>query len=674
MLTFLKCWLRFVGKMSDELIRLFRTQLGKKQFSELEGTWLELLSTGIPLKELLALIDLVLRWATPELARTLLWVLADFLAEQQRYAEQLIILRRLVPLIPDDEKLTREISLCLHKLYPDEPLLARLLPKSGLGYGEPLTEALNRLDRYLHLLPGKLIYDHQEGTGKVKNLDLLFDRVTITFDNGKELTLDIQTAANRFRFPAPGSFFYLLKTDPQELQQLLKQDPSSLIILYLKDIGKPVTKDEIMKTLAPVIGSEQAPEFWEKAKKGLSKHPQITISARPPRTYSWHDLPLEKTSQPDQGFGQKTTITTHLRQPATEKQLNPATISHLTPEQILDIFSKLRTVTERKELLNLIMQTRTADWQEIYTRIFLTGPDRRTAQLIKDRLPEDKWQALLARVVTDYRTYPNAFLLVAEEINSGSYLQIIHRLLDIMETDPDRTRRNQAKKILIKDNYQLLRNATNELSQTAQTSEEKHNDARRLLERIKANRLLEPFHQEQLLALVADSTGQIKQTLITANGSDPTAIIWTSAAGLERANAELRQLMDEELPRSAEEIARARAFGDLSENYEYKAAREKQARVMQKINRLRTELSCARVIEPEKIDTNVVQVGCRVQLAADDGTFFEFTILGPWDADYEHGIISFQSPLAQKILGMKPGDTVQFDNKTLKLTKIMRAL
>ncbi|MGB9742362.1 MAG: transcription elongation factor GreA [bacterium] len=632
--------------MSAELLKLFRTQLGKKQYSELEGTWLELLGAGVNLNELLSLVELAVRWATPELATTLLWVLADSLAEERRFADELRVLRRLVPLTPDDDRLTRALSRCLHNLYPEEPLLERLLQKSGLGYGEPLAEALNRFDRYLLLLPGRMVYDHEQGPGTVSNLDLLFDRITVRFDTGAELTLDIQTAANRFRFLTPDSFFYLLKHHPAQLAELAAEDPAKLVALYLRDIGKPATAGEIQAALEPLLGADRYPNFWEKAKKGLAIHPHIKTTNRQPRTWHWQEQPMEKDTTPARPSR------------TAPRGLDPDAIAQQSAEELLATFQALGTATERKKLLEQIFQHRRTDWQELYARIFLAGTDRRSSQLIKDRLPPEKWQALVNQVLTDYRAYPDAFLVVAENAPSGFCRQVLHRLLDIMETDPERRRRNQARKILMSDDYQLLRTALGTMDEA---------DARRLQERLKVSRTLEPFQQDEIREIITSRFAGLNQP-------EPVDIIWTSDAGLERAKAELNHLTRIELPRSSEEIARARAFGDLSENYEYKAAREKQARLMQKISRLQSDLSRARVIEPDRINTDEVQVGCRVRLVRADGTTVEYAILGPWDADHEMGVISFQSPLAQKLLGKKTGDTVEIDSQTLTIAAITRAL
>lgn len=635
--------------MNEELIKLFRTQLGRKQYSDLEGTWLELISADIPLAELLALVDLTIRWAPTELPVTLLWVLAEFLAEQKRFSEELVVLRRLVLLTPDDEKLTRALVRCLHDLYPELGLLDRLIQKAGLGYGTPLGEAMERFDRYLSLLPGTTVYDADYGTGTVQNLDLLLDRVQITFDNGAGLTLDITAAVNRLRFPGPDSFLYLLKHDPDRLRALAQTEPAELVARYLRDTGRSVTADELATALAPVIGTDAFPEFWERAKKGLTRHPHIVVTPRTPRRYSWHPKPKEETTgQPELKSAAK----------EAKKAITAQPLIGMSREEVIKSFGALRTGPERKRFLELIQQERQADWQELYSAIFLAGTDSRTSRLIQERLPEEKWQELVKTALTDYRRFPDALLVLAQLTVSIPARQLLNRLLDIMELDPERSRRNQARKILTADSYRLVRSALTEMDE---------DDARRLRDRLKTSRALEPFQQDELLTLISEQ--------FPALSRKPAAdAVWTTAAGLERAKKQLQELTQVELPKSAEEIARARAFGDLSENYEYKAAKEKQARLMQKIGQLQQDLSRARIIEPDTVDTSTVSVGCRVELTGDDGTVYEYSILGPWDADHEQGIISFQSPLARNLLGRKPGDLIQLDNKTLKITAITRAI
>jgi len=636
--------------MSQDLIKLFRSQLGNKRYDELETTWLELLASDLPFNELMNLAELAIRWAPKERTVTLLWVLADFCAENNRFAEEMVALRRLVQLNPDDEKLPKALTRALHNLYPDEALLEKILPKSGLGYGEPLASALTKFDTYCQLLPGKMVYDVQRGPGTIKHLDLLLDRVTIAFDQGATITIDLPTASKQLQPLSPDGFFGLLKNSPAKIQELARQEPGKLVLIYLKDINQPVTAQQIKSALESIIGKDEYAQFWEKAKKELTNEPHIAITPGANRAYRYLDQPQQK---PPTTVKQKT-------KSRAESALSSTQLADKTSTEIINLFQELNSVSEKKQLLDRLITERPDDWHNIYTELFLLVPDHRTCITIRKRLMKqnlDAFQQLIETILINYRNYPDALIYIAERFETVPARQLITRLLDIIETDPQKNRRSTAKKILTAQTYHLIRKALTEMEQT---------EALRLKERIKGSRVLEPFHQDEINNIIAQKFTQLNQP-------HPSEVIYNTYEGIEQAKQQLQHLTQVELPKSAEEIARARAFGDLSENYEYKAAKEKQARLMQQINQLQSQLSRAQPIDPFKIDTSQVNVGCQVELTGEDGDTYLYSILGPWDAKYEQGIISYLSPFAQQLLGKKTGETVKMGDRELKITKITRA-
>lgn len=636
--------------MSEELIKRFRVQLGRKQFTELEDTWLELLQLNLPLKELLNLIDLVQHWAK-DYTPPLLWVLATALADQHRYHDELVVLRRLVELTPEDGKLTQEITSCLRQIYPDEPLLERLFSKSGLGYGESLSKALERFNLYSKLTPGKLVYDPVLGPGKVIKLDLLFDRVTVAFKHGGELVFDITAACSTLTFPAFDGFFALEESQPQHLKKLALNDPSALVSLLLRDTYRWMSSADIEKYLAPVVGWEKFSGFWEKARRGLSRHPNIETKTRPNRIYRWIEEPKKKTADPSTPSEKKT---------GAPPCFDYSRLKTMSREEIIATFQNLRTTTERKKILKEIALQRSDDWETLYRHLFPIAKDNTTRRSILEKLKEAKpatYHSLVESTLTAYRSEIEPFLFLAET-HAGHYRPIFTRLLDLLETKRNRSLENRIKKLCVAEHYKIIRETLVEITEM---------EAKNLLERIRRTRILEPFQQDEIAALFLERFSTLKI-------EPPDNFIWSTSFGIENAKAELKRLSEEELPRSGEEIARARSFGDLSENYEYKAAKEKQSRLMEKINRLRNDLSRANPIAPEKIDTSKVNIGCRVKLQDEEGKGYEYSILGPWDADPENGIISFQSPLAQKLLGKQTGETVTMGGKSFTITEITPAL
>jgi transcription elongation factor GreA len=130
--------------------------------------------------------------------------------------------------------------------------------------------------------------------------------------------------------------------------------------------------------------------------------------------------------------------------------------------------------------------------------------------------------------------------------------------------------------------------------------------------------------------------------------------------GQARLQTELRKLKETDLPQVVKDIGTAREHGDLSENAEYHAARDRQGMIMARITYIEQSLSRAEVIDPAKIQSNKVQFGARLHLSnADTGEQVKYQIVGPDEANIDVGRISVASPLARALLGHVVGDEVK---------------
>ncbi|WP_354680695.1 transcription elongation factor GreA [Komagataeibacter sucrofermentans] len=132
-----------------------------------------------------------------------------------------------------------------------------------------------------------------------------------------------------------------------------------------------------------------------------------------------------------------------------------------------------------------------------------------------------------------------------------------------------------------------------------------------------------------------------------------------TAPGLERLEDELRKLKSEERPAIIRAIAEARSHGDLSENAEYHAARERQPFTEGRIQELEEIVSSVEVIDPASLSGDQVKFGARVKLV-DEETDKEATyqIVGVYEADIKQGLLSISSPLAKSLIGKSVGDSV----------------
>lgn len=134
-----------------------------------------------------------------------------------------------------------------------------------------------------------------------------------------------------------------------------------------------------------------------------------------------------------------------------------------------------------------------------------------------------------------------------------------------------------------------------------------------------------------------------------------------TVAGAERLREELHRLKHVERPAVIEAIAEARAQGDLSENAEYDAARERQGFVEARISELDGTLSNAQIIDPTDIDADgKVVFGATVEIEdLSSGDKVVYQIVGDLEADIRHNRISVSSPVARALIGKSEGDVVE---------------
>jgi transcription elongation factor GreA len=132
-----------------------------------------------------------------------------------------------------------------------------------------------------------------------------------------------------------------------------------------------------------------------------------------------------------------------------------------------------------------------------------------------------------------------------------------------------------------------------------------------------------------------------------------------TAAGAEAIKRELKRLKSVERPKNVQDISTARDHGDLRENAEYHAAKEKQSHIAGRIQMLEDRLARAEIIDVGKLSGQRVVFGATVKLEdTDSGQMAQYAIVGETEADLKKGRISITSPIARGLVGREVGDTV----------------
>jgi transcription elongation GreA/GreB family factor len=619
----------------------FRRHLGQHEFELLEEDWLALLESPASPAELFDLAELAIRYAPAVTSIVLLRVLADWLAERSAYRWQLRVLRRLFDLDAEEADLPTRLADCYRRIHTDKDLLERLLQRAGLGYGAGLADALAAIDGYVKLLPGTVVLDPEIGPARVRTLDLLLNRVTIAGPGAREAVLDVVAAVGRVQPVQTDGFFELLLTDPDRLRAAATRNPGRVVRDLLADLRRPLGAQTIREQLAGVVPEDAWDGFWSRARRELDQDPHIASTTRPVRGYQWSDAPVEKKST----------------RPAASRDrnlgLSPDRLARMTRPELVEQYSSQHSLATRRQLVELVEAVRSNDVPEVLADFFCAGRDGRARNLIEERLrtlSAGAWRKLLARVLTSYRQVPDAFAWIAANLPRLEDVEppaVLTRVLDLLESPDHRPQAVALRRALIADGGRLIATSLDALDSAG---------ARRLLDRLGRIPGIEDYRRDDIVTMIHDRFPDL-----AAPAAD--SAILTTAAGLGRARENLGRLTREELPRAAEELGRARAHGDLSENYEYKAAKEKQARLMGQVQRLQAELGHTRLIRPDEVGCGKVAVGCRVQVEDGAGGISVFSILGPWDSDPDNGIISYLAPLGRMMLGRRIGDAFELDGR-----------
>jgi transcription elongation factor GreA-like protein/transcription elongation GreA/GreB family factor len=506
------------------------------------------------------------------------------------------------------------------------------------------------------------------------------------------------------------------------LEKQGKENPLSLIHLLLRDLG-PKTAQEIKEELSElVIPEKEWPKWWQSARSKIKKDTKIQPpqSSKDPFVLSTEEIPhdyrfkeaLKETSGIDSRIlliynsirdfpevlknpelkeqlkielmeGLTTDITLPVQSMARKVQISflledifpdefPDAALHLIKpmQNVEDILQLIDIVALKKRMLTVIRQSR-SDWIPIFLHLLFIVSQSPIRDYLFRELQNDSASAPLLQgkihdLLHKMTLYPDAFFWYFQKILSEEkvpyndqngrflFLEGLLILLHFIEDKPEM--RELVKKIqqqLTAKRYETIRSLIKESS----------------LEFLEEFLLLASKCQsftkhdlkilQSLAEVVHPSLGARKKE----KEEERIEVIWTTQEGFIRLQERIQHIGTVETVDNAREIEAARALGDLRENAEYKFALERRSRLQAELLTLSKQLNRARVITKNDILPNEISVGSVVRLRDSKGNQLKYTLLGPWDAAPEQNILSFQSKLAQAMIGCKKGEAFEFQGE-----------
>ncbi|MAT47491.1 MAG: hypothetical protein CMO35_08685 [Verrucomicrobiaceae bacterium] len=569
-------------------------------------------------------------------------------------------------------------------------------------------------ERLSQLAPGSFCLHKAWGSGKVTDWDLFGGKVTIDFEREPGRVMGLKLALEKTE-PLEAEDFRSQKIDKiEELRAQAQSDPATVVVQTLEAHGGSMKPDQIDRVLCgSVVPEEDYKKWWDRAKKAMRESHRVVVPSKRNESLVLRETDLSPVQTLISDFDEanslrdKAKILDDLRkhsralvdEGATEGLL--AKIEEISRKGLkLHLGDVLDLLAGRDELLESLKDVNLADnalrLHDVLASASgalapeMAGLPAARQRRIYESFPEafgDEWVgkilgvfdrvgtrgvAEIAKMFSDrgqmgtllehirsalsrHALGPDALAWICRERKRASEEVFNHEvgsaILSVIEQDstdegPRRTLRLQnylmEDRELIADllsgvDMNEVRNFSRKLLQSPAFAEL---DRKSLMARvIKAH----PEAQE----LVTGDDGPRKETLIVS---------WDS---LEKRKAEYEDLVNKRIPGNIKEIAIARSYGDLRENFEYKAAKQMQAVLARRKTELEKDLDNAQGSDLMGAETSSVNIGTIVRLESEGGTE-QYTVLGAWDSDPDKRIVSYMSEIGQALIGKKVGDKVQF--------------
>lgn len=550
------------------------------------------------------------------------------------------------------------------------------------------------------------------GFGRIKSVDTVFAKFTIDFPGKPGHGMDLAFAADSLK-PIPKEHILARKAaDIEGLRQMAALHHLDLIKVVLTSFGGKATLDQIQHVLVPDVIRDDWKKWWETAKHEMKKdghfivpikkteaiifqaqetslQGRLLVEFRAAKGLKAHTTVAAEIVKNAPDIADKaaiarevipvlnTEIATHLRtQPAValegifarddlaaaagvQPEPGEMTAAQLWLQDGVKFGPLLEAVpaVKHRRALESFKAAQPERWHETL-RSALSVVSAKLCKEMAAVLSQNGKQAELKETLArhiNHHTGSSELLFWFAKERSDVYSDLLgpelfRAMLTAMERDQFSDRRSNRLRDFMLEDQDLISDLT------ATTDVEVVKDLTRALQ---LSPVFDDMDKRSLLARLVKCHPAV-QSLVSGEQTRQDAALVVSWESLERRNNEYRELVDKKIPANSKEIALARSYGDLSENHEFKAAKEMQGILKMRKAELEVLLNRARGTDFLNPRTDLVSIGTVVHatnLSSDKQEVF--TVLGAWDFDAEKNIISYLTPVGQALLNRKMAEEVE---------------
>lgn len=347
-------------------------------------------------------------------------------------------------------------------------------------------------------------------------------------------------------------------------------------------------------------------------------------------------------------------------------QLNFAEIFE-SIDNIDEAYASLKDAELRKSFL-LNVRKLVPDWPDVFCKLLPNALGMPIVEALAVEGHQEKLKKLALSIIENYRDYKEAFIWFFKNcgdepwfkgigLPEEKYLINLIHLLDLSYKDIENHRETTLNRKISKQIHGLL---FKDGALAAQADKAERDTVTRIYTLVHDVKDLDPGDKQTLRKRILARFPDFK-----FYGEETRAVVSrgliVTAAKYEEKQRLLHKIMEEEVPQNSKEIAYALSLGDLRENAEYKAAKEKQELLNNTVAKLKHEIERAQLFDKSSLQDSRVSFGTVVSLTNEaSGNEETYTILGPWESDPERGVISYLSPFGSELLNHRKGDRLDF--------------
>jgi len=710
----------------------FKNQINNRDFHKFFQLWEEYCTSDhVDSKEFMKLLNMIKESDFARLFGQFVETALPLWQCTQSEEESYDILSLLIDLQTTNTPILAETAYkALEERYSDDPKFRERIRQVGLRTRESFQGAISNYELLRHLSKGNFVYHTGGwGTGEVMEVSTIREQAAIEFENVtgiKHISFD-----NAFKTLVPlKNEHFLAKrfADPDKFEAEARKSPVEVVKSLLRDLG-PKTAAEIKEEICVlVIPENDWSKWWQSARAKLKKDTMVENPSSLREPFKLRETEISHVDQLYKAIEEETNVNVIIQAaysfardlPNTfrkqdvktslqEKLLNILENQELTREQELQIIlflesmfghqvegrkvqdfiqsieridkiiNEMDIVAFKKKALVMVREHRT-DWANIFADfIFTIQPNSLRDYILKELnkgetkdLLDENLKLLLQHPERNPEVYVWYFQKLAKKSPSGipygdkegqcKFLEGFLILLHKIEHEPEyRDLTKKMYNLLTAKRFAVVRTLIEDTT----------------VEFIKEFLLLVAKchiftdHEKKIMRSLAHVVHPELAPAKKKQGpqADPN-VLWTTEEGYLKTQERIKQIATVEMVENAKEVEEARALGDLRENAEYKFACERRSRLQGEMKTLSKQLNNARIITTEDIYPNEVGVGSVVEIESPSGDQVTYTILGPWEADADVNIISYQSQLAQAMTGKKFGETFTFRDEDYKILGI----